>query len=267
MTIASQPTRSDPAGPQFCAAIAETMIGHLLTRLELEARATGGVLTVGQIAVIAARFVAEQDRYRDVLRRSYEECGRAREAAAWEQSRKRPFDRMLVKRFAHLFPARSGDDGGSVDILSRRMIPGVNLAVTMMLGPDLYSQCQRKAQAIVERLRAPSGSVDWSRVHRHPDARSLVNDVLVVVAHYFVNFEKRRDWFILLVNGNLTRASASAADAHWELTPALFHQFMRALFADLEEALGKDGGAALRTRHGAATVETLNDFLKRLKQL
>lgn len=268
MGIDIDPDRRPGAGPQACAAIANTMIGHFVARLAVEARRTGGVLSVAEIEAIAARFVdADEARFRKVLERSWRECGEARDSAAWDHARNRPFDRILVKRFAHLLPARSGDDGGSQAVLSRRMIPGFHLALSMMLGPDLHAQCQRKAQAIVERLRGTEGVADWRRVHADPELRALVNDVLVVVAHHFANFDRRRDWFVDLVNGNLGRVGPEAEDAAWRLTPDLFRTLMRALFDDLFQALGANGGADLRRRYGDGACEALREFMNRLSAL
>jgi hypothetical protein len=265
MSIPYDPDNSPGAGPQACAAIANTMLGHFVARLAVEARQTGGVLSMQEIEAAAARFIgADTERFRRVLERSWLECGEARDSAAWDHARSRPFDRVLVKRFAHLFPARSGDDGGHQAVLSRRMIPGFHLALSMMLGPELFGQCQHKAQALIERLRGKRGTTDWGRVYSDPELRALVNDVLVVVAHHFGNFEKRRDWFMTLVNGNLARGAET--DRDWRLTPALFHTLMLALFDDLFQELGGDG-AKLRRRYGDGACEALREFMNRLNTL
>lgn len=267
MTITQDVATPQAPGPHHCAAIASTMIGHFVTRLEVEARKAGGTLTPEQIAAIAARFVTGIDRFAPVLKRSWDDCGTARDSAMWEPSRRNPLSRLMVKRFAHLFPARRGDDGGGEAVLSRRIIPGFNIALDKMLGPQLHDQCQRKANAIVERLRNPSGALDWNRAHRDPEIGALLNDILVVVAHYFTNFERRRDWFITLIDSHLGRSAGSAPDRNWVLTPALFHKLMLALFADLFAQLQAENGVAVRSRYGEHTYETLVEFLNKLNGL
>ncbi|HSV27909.1 MAG TPA: hypothetical protein VLL76_00080, partial [Candidatus Omnitrophota bacterium] len=171
-----------PAGPKACEAIAHTMIGHFTTRLEVEARKAGGALSAEAIRDLADRFVAEEaQRFATTFRRSFDDCSQSREARRWDSARRRPFDRLLMKTFAHLFPPRQGDDGGQ-GILSRRMIPGFNLAIDKMIGPTLYEQCQRKSQAILDRHRQSNGAYDWDRVHADAEARALVGDVLVALA-------------------------------------------------------------------------------------
>jgi hypothetical protein len=251
------------AGLRACEAIANTMIGHFATRLEVEAGRRGGQLSAEDIRDLAERFMAEEaTRFQPALQRSWESCTRMREARQWESARHNPFDRLLAKPFAHLFPPRQGDDGGQ-GVLSRRLLPGFHLAVDKMIGPALFEQCQRKSQAILERHRQSDGCHDWDAIHADPDAHALTADVLVVVAHYFGNFERRRDWFIALVNSHLGPAVAGPDDARWQLTEHGFAELMRALFADLAARLTADSHA-MRKRYGDQTVETVEAFFRRL---
>lgn len=250
-------------GPKACEAIANTMIGHFATRLEVEAARAGGSLSAAAIRALAERFMAEEaGRFRPALQRSWDACSMAREARQWESARRNPFDRILAKPFAHLFPPRQGDDGGQ-GVLSRRMLPGFHLAVDKMIGPALFEQCQRKSQGILERHRQSGGGYDWHAIHADAETHALTSDVLVVVAHYFGNFERRRDWFMALVNSHLAPATADALEAHWQLTGHGFAELMRALFADLAARLRVEGDV-LRQRYGEQTVETVEAFFRRL---
>lgn len=252
-----------PTGPRACAAIANTMIGHFATRLEVEAHRAGGVLTVQAIRDLAERFMAEEvAHFQPALQRSWDACTTARAARQWESARRNPFDRILTKPFAHLFPARQGDDGG-LGVLSRRLLPGFHLAVEKMIGPALFAQCHRKSQAILERHSQSGGGYDWAAIHADPEAHALTSDVLVVVAHYFANFERRRDWFMALVNSHLAPATDGLSEVHWHLTEHGFTELMRALFADLAARLAGDP-AGLRKRYGDQTVESVEGFFRRL---
>lgn len=252
-----------PAGPKACEAIANTMIGHFVTRLEVEAHRAGGALSAGAIRALAERFLTDEaGRFAPTLQRSWDACSKAREARQWESARRNPFDRILAKPFAHLFPPRQGDDGGQ-GVLSRRVLPGFHMAVDKMIGPALFEQCQRKSQAILDRHRQPGGGFDWDGVHADPETHALSTDVLMVVAHYFSNFERRRDWFMTLVNSHLATVAATAPDAHWQLTEHGFAELMRALFADVAARLVTDP-PALRKRYGEQTIETVEAFFRRL---
>jgi hypothetical protein len=253
------------SAPKICQAIAGTMIGHFVTRLEVEARKAGGALSAEAIRSLAERFLSEeQGRFLPTYQRSWDERSRVRDTRSWEASRKHPFDRILMKRFAHLFPARSGDDGGAGDgVLSRRMIPGFDLAVDKMIGPTLYEQCQRKSQAIIERYaNGHGGGFNWDAIYADGEANALANDVLVVMAHYFTEFDKRRAWFMSLVNSHLAAASRPA-DEFWRFGEGAFAALMHALFADLRTTMVSDPDK-VRQRYGDNTFDALQGFFARL---
>ena len=125
--------------------ISTVMVGHLVSRLEVEAGKNGGTLSADEIRAAAQKFLSdEMPHFQSTFQRSFDECTTRREENHWSSIRKHPLDRILTKKFAKLFPPRNGDDGG-LSILSRRVIPGFNLAITKMIGPMLYEQCQQKA--------------------------------------------------------------------------------------------------------------------------
>jgi hypothetical protein len=254
-----------------CVSIAGAMIGHFTTRLEVEAGKAGGTLDAAAIRAIAERFLAEEHgRFAATFQRSWDGCSTVRDQRQWDAERRRPFDRILTRKFSHLFPPRSGGGGGGGRaaardaVLSRRMLPGFHLAVDKVIGPALYQQCQRKSLAILDKYRRANGGIDWDSVHGDADAQALAGDVLMVVAHSFTEFEHRRGWFIDLVNGNLAAPAASTADALWRLTTHGFAELMRALFADLGAALAATPDS-LRRRYGDNTVTMLAAFLRRLE--
>ncbi|MGE5504809.1 MAG: hypothetical protein ACM31L_10335 [Actinomycetota bacterium] len=258
------PPRTTAPLPKACQAIAGTMIGHFITRLEVEAGKAGGALSAERIRELAQHWLEhEQARFAATYQRSWDDCTRERETRSWEASRRHPFDRILMKRFAHLFPARSGDDGGT-GTLSRRMIPGFDVAIDKMIGPTLYEQCQKKSQAIIDRHALPQGGMDWEAIYADPEANALANDVLVVMAHYFADFDKRRAWFMALVNSHLGPALPGAPDEYWQFGESAFSALMHALFGDLQAAVATRPDS-VRARYGDQTFETLKGFFARLK--
>jgi hypothetical protein len=266
-----QNPKTRPPSPPLCGEqLTSLVVGHLVTRMEVEAAQTGGMLTVPEIRAIAEKFLtAEIPHFHAAFKRNYEECTSRREEQRWSGIRKYPFDRILTKKFAHLFPARKGDDGGS-GLLSRRVIPGFTLAIQKMIGPMLYEQCQRKTRAIMDRYTDQQSGYDWNSIYADPESQALANDVLVVVAHYFSEFDRRRGWFMDLINNNLAppprqdlTAPDDALSGHWQLTPHGFAEAMRALFNDLDQLLTTTPDQ-IRTRYGDHTVLALEAFIKRL---
>ncbi|KIL99805.1 hypothetical protein CCC_02594 [Paramagnetospirillum magnetotacticum MS-1] len=241
------------------------MIGHFATRLEVEAAKAGGSLTAAQIRALAQRFVeAEQPRFKAYYRRAWDDCTRSRASLQWEASRDQPFERILIRRFAHLFPPRSGDDGGE-GILSRRMIPGFHMAVDKMIGPTLFEECRQRSAAIVERHPASGGGHDWEAIHADSESGRLIDDVLMVVAQTFTDFRKRRVWFLNLVNSHLTPARAGARDEHWQLSESAFATLMRALYQDLGTLAHADPARA-KARWGNGAFEALSRFVLHLER-
>ena len=245
--------------------VSSVLIGHLVTRLEVEAGKRGGFLSTSEIRTLSEAFLTEEmPHFHSTFQRSFDECTERREEEKWSGIRKQPFDRIMTKKFAHLFPSRKGDDGGE-GVLSRRVIPGFNVAINKMIGPMLYEQCQGKTRAIMDRHRSKHGGYDWNRIYTDPDCQSLTRDILVVVAHYFSEFDRRRNWFIELVNSNLAKAvGEDELHASWHLTQHGFAEMMRALFADLEASLTQDSDK-LMARYGEYTITALESFLKRLQ--
>ena len=237
------------------------MIGHFTTRLEVEAKKAGGTLSSAAIRAISERFLTEeQSRFGPVFQRSYQDCSHFRDSAQWEGARRRPFDRILIHRFAHLFPSQQGGNG---EILSRRMIPGFGLALDKMIGPTLYQQCHQKSQAITDRHRDQNGDLDWEGVHSDPQSQALTNDVLTVIAHAFTDFDHRRQWFLQMVNNRLPPAEDCPLGTQWQLTEHGFSEIMRALFTDLRISMTKDR-EKLRHRYGNDICRSLEGFLRRL---
>lgn len=245
------------AGAQACAAIAETMIGHFATRLEVEAHKNGGSLTAEAIRALADSFVgADTHRFHPTLQRSWDACTRTREIMRWEQSRTHPFERILVKPFAHLLPPRLGDDGAT-GLLSRRLLPGFALATAKLLGPALHDECVTTATAITRRHHRPSGGNDWPAIHADAESRTLIERVMLEFARHFAQFERRREWFLDMVNAHLGPGDES--DYGWRLTEHGFAEMIRAWGMDMRADM-----PALRKRHGEHPVEMMEAFLRRL---
>ncbi len=251
------------SGPQACVSIAHISIELLAKQLD-EAAQKNGSLTPAQIRAVIYSFQERKAHdYAEMYTQQYDLCQRLWEAAQWQKARRSPFDRILVKRFSHLFPPRSGDDGQANNgNVSRRIIPGFIAAITKMIGPQLYEQCHKKCLAVLDRHQDESTTLpDWQAAYTDPDIRQLTNDILMVVAHYFSHFSKRRDWFLMIVNSNLAPAESDFdAEKNWQLTPPVFKEIMLALFEELRTAVNHDS-SRMRQAYGDDTVENLKEFL------
>lgn len=97
----------------------------------------------------ATCMVGEGDKYRKELRDHIRQSIIQHEKELWDQTRRRPFGRMRVKRFSHLFPSE-GDLVSGSEYLSRRVLPGFFTAIEMMIGPEMFEKRQLACNALVK---------------------------------------------------------------------------------------------------------------------
>ena len=248
-------------------ALAETVVGAFVDRMKTEASARGGHLTIRDIDAMQEEFNRQTQALRGMFEKSFEVYVKARERAVWDSQRNYPFDRLMVKKFSHLF--RDGEKLGPDDI-SRRILPGFFVAIGMMLGPDVVEEFQEKIRRVVDRVKSGGKSVfNWDDVYKDNEAKAVSLDAEIAIAGHFKDFQKRAAWFINLVNGHLTPPDPGtpAAAAGWELNEAGFRKFLNALMTDLRLALDTDNGKLQITkRYGADTCADLFDILEHIKQ-
>ncbi|GAA0593683.1 hypothetical protein [Caenispirillum bisanense] len=220
-----------------------------------------GCFDIARLRSLAEDFLAATP----VAARAPVECLRVHDAMLWEDRRHRAFERLLTRRFSHLFPKRMGDDGtaGAGASLSRRLIPGFMAALAMMVGPDTMNRCSREANRLLGRHREERlGLVDWLDLSQTDGARALVSEVLVAAAAHFEPFERRRDWLCLVVNNHLPPALPEDRDPAWRCTPAVADTMLRALYEPFRRELAADGGLALRDRFGDQAVASVTVLLE-----
>ena len=101
----AKPSPSKFAPPAVQArALADTVISSLIDRLIGEANRKGGHLSTADLRALNDEFAKKADALQKVFQKSFEDYVRARERSAWDQSRQYPFDRIIVRKFANLFP-------------------------------------------------------------------------------------------------------------------------------------------------------------------
>ena len=187
------------------------------------------------------------------------------ERELWDQTRKRPFERLLVKRFSHIFPPGLSLD--SPTTVSRRVIPGMFLAFEMIAGPEFMEQCQGAGRGIFRELRSARGEeFQWSDYYDDQAANDLVDDLMAVVAKSFKDFDKRLHWFLELINSHLAPPEGyeyeGETDDPWALHPDGAREMLRALFSKLRDDMA-DGDARrlIERRYGENARELLEKVI------
>ena len=233
--------------------LAETVVGSFLDRLTAEAELRGGWLSVGDIRALSHEFEKKTEALQAVFEESFEAYVRIRERAVWNQARRYPFDRLIVKKFERLFVGEGGPafrDGG----LSRRMLPGFFLAMNLMLGDDVIEDYQARCRAIIERLQEKSGEdFEWDDAHKDPEADRVTLDAVAAMASYFGNLEKRTAWFLGMINDHLAPPDTAREGrtrvllALRELADAEGKRGDSLSADDLAAAIGDGGAEVLKT--------------------
>jgi len=247
--------------------LAKSVVSSFTDRLTEEATAKGGFLSVEDLQSLNQEFEQKTGELKQVLEKSFEDYVSAREKASWDQARKYPFDRMIVKTFSYMLETDSRKLRRS-DSVSRRILPGFFMALTMILGPDQLEAYQGKCRAVVKLVkRAYGDKFEWEDIYESDDARAIVIDALIDIAHGFDDIDRRAVWFIDMVNSHLPPGNdkTTQTEAEWTFSTEGFKQFFKALMSDLNEALESEGGRLLITRrHGVEETVELVSLMKSL---
>ena len=182
--------------------MAETVVNSFVETLKAEATRRGGSLMVADLDNLKSEFSDQIKALTSVFEDSFDAFVKAREMAELDRKRDLPFGRIVIKQFSHLFAERGG-----FDRVTRRILPGFSLALNMMLGTEAVEECQENCRLIVARMREERGDVfDWDDVYSSQEIGAIVLDTQVKVAAHFADYEKRREWFMELINNHLTPA-------------------------------------------------------------
>lgn len=193
------------------------------------------------------------------------------ERELWDQTRRRPYDRLLVRRFSHLFP-HEGELDKNKKKLSRRILPGFFMAIEMMASADLFEKCQMACKGLLHARKKELGdNFLWRDFYDDSDAVDLVNDIFVVIVHHFDDFDKRMHWFNDLINSHLAPVEDYAFEGDsitdWHLDEDGMQELMRALFSDFYSRLGEESGhQQLDERYGMKTRQSIEKLLADLGQ-
>lgn len=263
--IPKKTKKRTPSPEEQTEQLAQSVVSTFTSRLTEEANAKGGYLSVQDLHALNKEFEQKTEELKTVFKKSFEDYVSAREKASWDQARKFPFDRMIVKTFSYMLESDSRKLRRS-DSVSRRILPGFFMALSMVLGPDKMEAYQGKCRAVVKLIKKAYGDkFEWEDIYESDDARAIVIDALIDVAHGFDDIDKRAEWFIDLVNTHLPPVddSLTQTEAEWIFTAEGFKQFFRALMSDLNEALDSEAGRLLITRrHGVDETIELITLLK-----
>lgn len=239
--------------------LAATVVSTFTDRLKSEAQKRGGYLTVEDIDRLSNEFDRKRGDLEKVFELSFAQFVRARERAAFDHARQYPFDRLIVNTFAGLFARdRVAEDGDAA--VTRRVLPGFFIALDKMLGAAAIEELHAKCRKVVARLADGSeAEFNWELLYGDAEAQVIGLDALISFAPYFEDINKRKDWFVPLINGSLDSSD------EWALSEAGYYNLVAEMFSPLRQVLAdKQGRANLERRIGGVAVYEISRSFERM---
>lgn len=191
----------------------------------------------------------------------WKDLAEAAEREYWDSQRKYPLERLIVQRFDHLL-APHGQQPVQGQTLSRRVIPAFIAALQQMVGPELYDEYENRCQEIVDETRERMGdSFSWPIIYADPGAHVLVTDILVYIARYFDDVERRRHWMEDFFD-RVMPPGKTQAEQQWKFESIEFHMLMDTLYQDLQRGLSDEHYAArLKKRYGESNLQYVETMM------
>ena len=220
-------------------AMAETVISAFTEALKGEARKRGGFLTLPDIEELDIAFREKTAELTEVFEMSFNDAAREQEELKWNQIKRPAFDRLMVKRFDHMFMVKDRE-GVPHGTFPRRFLQAFFLTLNMLLGPDAIENFHKRSDEIMERVMKGIIPVDWDLLDQNNDMQEVILDAQLAIAWQFADAKKRAKWFIQLVNANLALAPENApqVEANWEMDHRSFLKLINALLHDLKVVSG-----------------------------
>lgn len=253
---------------RLCGEAGFALLDAFLRAADQIATHNGRPLTSRELQDLADRFRTQSGRLTPVLQHHAEELFRLWERWWWSRARTRPLERLVVQRFAHLLMERDDPRPPPPDRLSRRVVPGFLFVLQRMVGVDTLGQCRSDAEHLLNRLRQERGErFDWDQVYQEPEARRIVETVLMAMVRNFEPLDHRLEWLAGVMNDHLAPPDPDAADALWQVTPRHVALITRALFAELAAEIQAGGRRVeLEARFGAESVAQVEHLLAELER-
>ena len=204
------------------------------------------------------------------FQQKFEEILREHERDIWDRTRTRPFERMLIQRFCHLFPSEGELDKGN-GLISRRLIPGFLKTMEQMVGFEQCERFRRDTKDLITRLKNDDEDhFRWYDIYDNRTANGLVDEALATAALTFDAFEKRITWLLFSVNAQLVTAEYFAFEGEtvnsWKLDRLGLIAMLDALYAPLAKQAKKAAGRTeIERRYGMRAAAAIGHLLMRIE--
>ena len=246
-------------GPSQVARTVKAVMDLMESRLSDQIATTRGSITGFDMHNLLNDMKSMRDpELQGIIKKGWADIHDTVESVMWEEDRTHPLYRMIVHRFAGLFPGR-GEPPERGRHLSRAVIRPLHGMLKQMCGPGLLADREEVCRALVlERRGEANGKLHWDQIYQDADTNRMADDILMRAAHYFLDVPKRRNWMIsVMTNGIAHLCDKSQQTGNWSFGDWEFHMLTGALFSplfgqlseqeeDLTQRYGEDGCGLLR---------------------
>ena len=256
----------------LCEHVAHTTLDLFVDHLQQALRSNRAMnLDAQELAFQSRQFKKdEKERYLNRTQKIAEQWLEEVMLDQHSEARKRAFERVLVKRFSHLFPPNEPLENERA--VSRRILPGLLLAFEQLAGAEFVQQCQVAGRNILKNVREEKGAdFNWTEFYDDPAINDLVDDLMAVVAWSFRDVDRRTQWLMNLINLNLAPPEDYIFEGKdiekWNLKRAGLIDILRALFSDFRDKLAQDDSTReMENRYGQKACAAIRSLIERLDQ-
>jgi hypothetical protein len=247
--------------------LADSMVGGFIAAMNAQAKKRGGHLLAEDVAMLSRTFEKQTENIASSITRSMNVYANSQTENQFDPERVNVFDRVLVKQFSHLL---KDDDDVAKDpsAISRRILNGVFVAVRMIAGPDRIERYEQDCYLVMQRVRDDlKDEFSWDTVYADPRVKNMLRDLLVFMAPHFIKLETRLEWFLGVINSNLSEVSLTSPVAEWKLAPGSTFSVLDALFGELRANVEDDlGRLRLAKQIGGETLDTVLELIGKLDE-
>lgn len=170
----------------------------------LEEACEGGSVPIETARRIGNAVAGAGGPLADLYARAEQGCSTRFTMLRIESQRTDIFGRLVAEPFAHLLDDKANG-------IERKHLGQFFAALRMILGEDVHETMKARCAIIVAECRGPDGMTDWPAYFADPEARSILEQVLVTIARSFRRFEPRKDWFLIVMNSTPSSVSLGSS--------------------------------------------------------
>lgn len=231
---------SGASAEDYAEDIADLIEQKFMGLLKQRLAKSGGHLSEDDVAEMGAEFRTQLTEIRTIFLDAVKNYAKASHRSLSDELRENAFQRLMVHRFeARLAPDSALDK--SPDRLTRRMLPGFFSALSLMIGQDNLKKFNHEAEILAKGLKSELGDAfDWTEVYNSKTGRRITLHAEILMAQNFRDVEKRIDWLIAFINGNLITIDRSLPGADWAFSESAARSLLSDLFSGTRNALSND---------------------------